>query len=435
MKRLLVIVAVLAAAAAIVFVSVEPADPRAPVETRIVEVRNFVATVQASGVVRPEESVDLSAEVIGRLLAVRVIPGDPVERGQVVALIDDATQRPIVEEQRALLRAAESDLADARLAAEDAARERDRARELHAEGVVSARRVEEADLAARRAVHGVTRAEQSVERTRSALRRAEEDLGKTVVRSPISGTVLSVPMEVGELVVASSSNLPGSTIMTLGAASSLLVEADIPEVDVVGVEVGQPARVTLAALPGGELAGEVIEIQRLGQREENSGFGAPAGGAEFFARVLLEAPPPTVRPSMSAEVHIRTDEREEAVAVPIAAVLRRYPEGMERQRTFSLAVGSGGARSDVSEQRAAGATGEDANGWEVVLVVEEEEGEPGGGRVVERRVATGLTDLLEIEVVSGLAAGDRIVVGPAAALRTLIGGDLVRFDLPADAPG
>lgn len=427
MKRILIAVAVLGAGTLLVVLSVETPDPSTPVEVTTVEIRDFVATVQASGVVRPEESVDLSAEVVGRLLEVRVVPGDPVERGRIVALIDDATQRPIVEEQRAMLRAAETDLADAGVAAEDARRELARARELHEEGVVSARRVEETEVGAERATHAVARAEQSVERTRSALRRAEEDLEKTIVRSPITGVVLSVDMEAGELVVASSRNLPGSTIMTLGTAGSLIVEADIPEVDVVAVQLGQPVRVHLAALPDAELDGEVIEIQRVGQREETRSFGAPTGGAEFFARVRLDDPPATVRPSMSAEVHIQTDRRADALALPIGSLIRRYPEGVERQRMFSVSMGSGGSRSSVSERRGdAAEAGEDQAGWDVVFVIEEDPRDADGSRAVERRIETGLTDLLEIEARSGLEPGDRVVVGPPGVLRGLSDGDPVR---------
>ncbi len=424
MKRLLLAAGVLAAGGVLVALSVEAPEPGTPVETRTIETRDFVSTVLASGVVRPEESVDLSAEVVGRLLEVRVVPGDRVEEGQIVALIDDATQRPIVEEQRAMLRSTRTDLEDQRVAAEDALRELERARALHAEGIVSARRVEEAEVGAERAAHGVARAEQSVERTRSSLRRAEEDLRKTVVRSPIGGVVLAVSMEVGELVVASSRNLPGSTIMTLGTVDTLIVEADVPEVDVVAVQVGQPVRISLAALPDAELPGEVIEIQRVGQREETRGFGAPAGGAEFFARVRIEDPPPTVRPSMSAEVHIETDRRQDALAVPIGALVRRYPEGTRRVRTISLTMDSSGSDTSYSDRRSEGG-GEDRGGWQVVFVVEPDE-ETGVDQVVERRVTTGLTDLLEIEVVSGLNAGDRVVTGPPAILRNLVDGAPVR---------
>lgn len=420
-KKLLLAAAVLAAGAVLVVLSVEPADERARVETRTVTPRDFVATVDASGVVRPGESVDISAEVVGRLLEITVRPGDPVEPGQIVARIDDATQRPIVEEQRAVVREAETALAGAEIEQEDTEREHARARELHEQGVVSARRVEETRVALDRAANGRERANQNIERARSALRRAEEDLRRTVVRSPMQGTVLSVDLEPGELVVASSQNLPGSKIMTLGTDDELLVEADVPEVDVVEVQEGQPAKVTLTALGETVLSGEVFEIQRVGQRDETARFGGAAPGAEFLARIRLLDPPAAVRPSMSAQVRIETDRRADALAVPIGALLRRFPEGADRVESFAISMGGDG--TDVSARTARRAGGseegeEPAGGWQVAFVVLD-------GGVEERRVETGLSDLLEVEITAGLAAGEVVVVGPALVLRTIEDGDEV----------
>ncbi len=422
-RKLLVGAALLAAGTAVVLLNVEPSDDRVRVETRTVTPRDFVATVDASGVVRPGESVDISAEVVGRLLDVTVRPGDSVEPGQVVARIDDATPQAIVEERRAAVREAETTLAGARIEEEDAARERDRARELHAEGIVSARRVEETRVAFDRAVNSRDRANQTIERARSALRRAEEDLSKTVVRSPMRGTVLSVDLEPGELVVASSQNLPGSRIMTLGSDAVLLVEADVPEVDVIEVREGQPVEVTLAALGETVLAGQVVEIQRVGQRDETSRFGGAAPGAEFLARIRLLDPPLPVRPSMSAQARIETDRRAGALAVPIGALRRRFPEGAEEERrVFSISMGGGGTDVSAGTNPRAGEGAGGAEGsvesWQVVFVVRD-------GAVEERRIETGLSDLLEVEITAGLGAGEVVVVGPALVLRTLADGDEV----------
>ena len=414
-KKLLLAAGILGGALVLVLANLQPADERPRVETRTVAPRDFVASVEASGVVRPGESVDISAEVVGRLLEVAVRPGDPVAPGQVVALIDDATQKPIVEERRAILREAETALAGARIGEEDAAREHERARELHAEGVVSDRRVEETRVALDRAANARDRASQNIERMRSALRRAEEDLRKTVVRSPMRGTVLSVELENGELVVASSQNLPGSKIMTLGTDDELIVEADVPEVDVVRVEENQPAEVSLTALRDLTLAGEVIAIQRVGQRDESARFGGAAPGAEFRARIRLLDPPTRVRPSMSAQVRIETDRRANALAVPIGALRRRFPEGVEEPRVISIAVGGGGTEVSGGTARRAGGGGDDpepAGGWQVAFVVRD-------GRIEERRVETGLSDLLEVEITGGLAAGETVVVGPPLVLQSL----------------
>ena len=418
MKKLLGAVLAASAAALVFWLSVETPDDRRRIETAIVSARDFVSTVEASGVVRAAESVDISAEVVGRLLEVRVRPGDSIEPGTIVALIDDATQRPIVEERRAALRQAESALADAEVASEDAERERARAERLHEEGIVSGRFLEESEVARQRAGIAADRARQHIEGARSAVRRAEEDLRKTVVRSPVRGIVLSVELEAGELVVASSQNLPGSRIMTLGTDDDLIVEAEIPEVDVVRVETGQPAEVSLTALGDATLAGSVFEIQRVGERDE-SRFGDSTRGARFLARIRLAEPPQSVRPSMSAQVSIETARRADTLAAPIGALLRRLPEGVTEDRMFSLSFSNRGTKAGSRVSRRGGDSGGGAaDAYQVVFVVEE-------GVAKERRVTTGLSDLFETEVLNGLSPGDEIVVGPPLALRSLSDGDSV----------
>ena len=427
MKKLLGAVLAASAAALVFWLSVETPDDRRRVETAIVSARDFVSTVEASGVVRAAESVDISAEVVGRLLEVRVRPGDSIEPGTIVALIDDATQRPIVEERRAALRQAESALADAEVASEDAERERTRAERLREEGIVSGRFLEEAEVARERAAIAADRARQHIEGARSAVRRAEEDLRKTVVRSPVRGIVLSVELEAGELVVASSQNLPGSRIMTLGTDDDLIVEAEIPEVDVVRVETGQPAEVSLTALGEATLAGSVFEIQRVGERDE-SRFGDSTRGARFLARIRLAAPPESVRPSMSAQVRIETARRADTLAAPIGALLRRLPEGVTEDRMFSLSFSNRGTEAGSRVSRRGGNRGDGAAGaYRVVFVVEE-------GVARERRVTTGLSDLFETEILTGLSPGDEIVVGPPLALRSLSDGDPVVTGTAASAP-
>ena len=419
MKKLLGAVRAASAAALVFWLSVETPDDRRRVETAVVSARDFVSTVEASGVVRAAESVDISAEVVGRLLEVRVRPGDSIEPGTIVALIDDATQRPIVEERRAALRQAESALADAEVASEDAERERARAERLHEEGIVSGRFLEEAEVARERAGIAADRARQHIEGARSAVRRAEEDLRKTVVRSPVRGIVLSVELEAGELVVASSQNLPGSRIMTLGTDDDLIVEAEIPEVDVVRVETGQPAEVSLTALGETTLAGSVFEIQRVGERDE-SRFGDSTRGARFLARIRLVEPPESVRPSMSAQARIETARRADTLAAPIGALVRRLPEGVTEDRMFSLSFSNrGGAKAGSRVSRRGGdADGGADRAYQAVFVVEE-------GVARERRVTTGLSDLFEAEILTGLSPGDEIVVGPPLALRSLSDGDAV----------
>jgi HlyD family secretion protein len=209
----------------------------------------------------------------------------------------------------------------------------------------------------------------------------------------MDGIIIQLDAEKGETVVPGSTNLPGSVIMTVADMSTLLAEVEVSEVDVVDVAIGQPAEVTVDALGTEPQHGRVAEIATSGRKDLS------LGTIRFRVKVALDNPHPDLRPAMTAKVAILTATSEQALTVPIQAVVKR-------------ALGE-----DGGELKGSAAKGVDKK--DVVYRIED-------GKAQARVVTTGIADELWVEVKDGLATGDEVVVGPYRTLKNLHGGDAVK---------
>ncbi|MGD8818078.1 MAG: efflux RND transporter periplasmic adaptor subunit, partial [Acidobacteriota bacterium] len=204
---------------------------------------------------------------------------------------------------------------------------------------------------------------------------------KTEIISPIDGRVTRLNVREGEMVVIGIQNQPGTTLMTISDLAEIDAEVKVAEADVLSIAHGQPATVTLDALPGRTFSGKVIEIGASAL--PSSGAGAAA--REFRVVVRLDRPEALLRPGLTCDVEIVTDERRDVLTVPLqAVVLRSGPDGAEQRGVFV-------------------ADGDDA-------------------RFVT--VETGIIGGIAIEV-SGIDAGVEVVVGPFQALRALEDGTAI----------
>jgi HlyD family secretion protein len=259
--------------------------------------------------------------------------------------------------------------------------------------LVSEERLDAAQLAVDMAWVELDAQRHAVEQYRSALDRTEDDLARTTIRSPMAGILVQLDVEQGETVVPGSTNLPGSVMMVVGDMSRLLAEVQVSEVDVVDVALGQQAEVTVDALGSEPQKGQVVEIATSGRRD-------PAQGTiRFDVKVALDEPDPTLRPGMTAKVDILTATREDALTIPIQAVVKRV-------------IGSDGDEL----------TGSDAKGRDeidVVYLIDDD-------KAAARRVTTGVSDELFVEITEGLEEGEEVVVGPYRTLKNLHADDRIR---------
>lgn len=385
----------------------------------------LVETVSAPGEVEAITSVELSARVSARIRRLPFQEGDAVAAGDLLVELDAtdlAAQLEAARQRRAGLvaslaveqariRGLEAGLESARAGLVDAEQERDRQAELAAAGDVSSRAREQAEMAAMSAGAGLAAEEATLEAARlnlevtrfsiasaeADIRRFEDNLADTTMRSPIHGVVTRLNVEVGELAVTGTMNNPGTVLLEVADLSGLDVVARVDEADVARVSVGQPAEVRLPAFPGDVFAGVV---QRVALSTPDSGSGSSGLGAtpSYETRVRLSELPDPVRTGLSATVEIEAARFEDVVLVPNQSIfsvpLESVPEAVRDavpQKPYTV----GGQRTAL-----------------VVYVVED-------GELRLTPVEIGASDAKNTVVVAGLEDDAPVVTGPFAAFESL----------------
>ncbi|MCU0234674.1 MAG: efflux RND transporter periplasmic adaptor subunit [Thermoanaerobaculales bacterium] len=404
MKKALIVAGVVVVLALVVWASLRDSGPRGEeVEVGAAERRTISSRVKATGEITPERKVEISAKVVGEIIALPVVEGQQVKAGQLLLEIERDLYESARDQARAALRQAEVSVRRQQVQLADAERRLQRTRELISDGLVSQEALDAAVLAVETVKVELEAQGHLIEQYRSALQRAADDLARTTIRSPMDGTVIQLNTEQGETVVPGSTNLPGSVIMTVADMSILLAEVEVSEVDVVNVKLGQEAEVKVDSLGDAAQRGRVVEIATSGRED-------PAlGTIDFAVKVAIDDPDPRLRPAMTAKVDILTATRDDALIVPIQAVVKR--------------------RFDASGEEVKGAEAKGLDEVDTVYRIAD-------GTAHSQRVETGISDELHVEIISGLTAGDEVIIGPYRTLKALRAGDRVSLKKDGDeAPG
>ena len=397
MKKALIIAGVVIALGLVIWASLRDAGPRGEeVEVQAAGLRSISSRVKATGEITPEKKVEISAKVVGEIINLPVVEGQEVKAGQLLLEIERDLYEAARDQAKAALLQAQVSVRRQEVQIEDAERNLRRVRELIADGLVSQEALDAAQLALDTAQVELEAQQHIVEQYRSALDRAQDDLARTTIRSPMDGTVIQLNAEQGETVVPGTTNLPGSVIMTVADMSVLLAEVEVSEVDVVDVELGQEAEITVDALGDEAEHGRVVEIATSGRQD-------PAlGTIDFAVKIEIDEPDPRLRPAMTAKVDILTATRESALTVPIQAVVKR--------------------RFDEDGEEVRGTAAEGRDEVDVVYLIDEE------GTAQPRRVETGISDELYVEITDGLSADEAVITGPYRTLKNLHAGDRVHVE-------
>ncbi|MGE3178093.1 MAG: efflux RND transporter periplasmic adaptor subunit [Vicinamibacterales bacterium] len=324
----------------------------------------FRSTVTASGEIVATRYADIGSSVMGKIVSLPVTEGERVKAGQLLARIDpvqaESELRSAAEQARALaaeeqaaaeaLRAAEAELAAAEARTRDADQRLERARTLAADGLTpasdldSARanadasraQVRAAEAAVEQARRTVAASGRRVAQARALQTRADDVVAKTSILAPIDGVVTRLRVREGEMVVVGLQNQPGTTLMTVSDLGAIDAEVKVAEADVLRLRIGQPAEVTLEALPGRRFAGTVVEIGASALPVTGTG----AAAREFKVVVRLASPDPGLRPGLTCDAEIVTAERTNVLTVPLqAVVLRQDAQGAERTGVFLVENG------------------------------------------------------------------------------------------------
>ncbi|HYO13768.1 MAG TPA: efflux RND transporter periplasmic adaptor subunit [Thermoanaerobaculia bacterium] len=402
MKKVLIGVVVLLVLGTIVVASIRSGkgEKGTEVYAEPVERRDLAQVVKASGELEPRVKVNISAHVIGKIERLFVEEGDRIERGQPFLQLEREAFLAQRDQWAAQLRSAQTAVRQAEVSLADSRHKLQRAQRLQTEGIFSSEQLEAAQLAETSAELRLQEAREAVSQTRANLTKAQDDLSKTTIFAPLTGRVIVLNAEEGEVVVSGTMNNPASVIGTIADMSEILATVDVDETEIVKVKVGQEAVLKVDALPGKEYHGRVVEVG-------SSGFNrASQPDVTFFqVKILFSDPDEDLRADMSVRAEIQTAEHGDTLVAPIQAVVEREPlEDQGETRTAST-NSPGGGRGEEETVKA-------------VFVIE-------SGKAVQRRVETGLSDETHVELTSGVKAGEQVVTGPYRALRDLKNGDAV----------
>ncbi len=462
----------------IVFISIKATrKDEVPVQTAKAQRKDVLKSkVAASGEIRAKEFVDLQAEITGVITDLVVHEGDSVKKGDVLLRIDPLQTQADTNSTRAQFDAASSEAraqefqilnAEAGLARDESALRSSRAeleqaqnnnvraqtsfkrkQQLHEDGLISREEYEMAqnDARASQSQLEVARARtaqqetqvqvskntiqqmktsltaaQSRTRSYSAnLVRANDQLEKTVIRSPLSGVITNLAVEKGERAVPGMMFNPQATLMTIADLSVIQAELKVDETDIVNLKLKDNAFVKVDALPDSVFEGEVTEIGNSPIKATTSTTQQEA--KDFKVIVTLKVPSTKLRPGMSCTGDIITNTKQNVLVVPIQALTIRDVEidkdgkyiepDLKKQKKADSSV----AKADTSKNQPK------KKELEGLFVVNSE-------KIARfRAVKTGITGESEIEILENLKEGEEVVSGSFQTLRTIKDGALVKID-------
>ncbi len=395
-KRIVAILFVLAVAA-ITAGSLRPSPPP-PVGIQAVSARKGPITrvVTAAGKLQAATEVKLSANVSGYLLELDAHEGDLVKKGQVLGRIDARRYSAQVAQQTANRASAAADVEGEKVKVAQLEQELTRVEKLASTGNASAAEVDtaRASLSGERA--RLQAAHERVAQADALLSEARHNFSLTTLVSPIDGVITKREKQVGERV--RGSELSEDVVLVISTLSKMEAKIEVGEHEVVYVKEGDAAEIEIDAFPDRKLPAQVVEVARNATVKNQ---GTEGEVTTFFVRLALTHPVDGALPGMSAQASIATDTRDQAIVVPIQAVTVRpdrdlAPGGPARDQR-PLPTPEAGKKQKREPLR------------KIVFVVED-------GVARARPVETGLASESEIEIVSGLKEGEKVVEGPYRVL-------------------
>lgn len=364
-------------------------------QTLPVEKRDIIVAVEAAGQIEPFVTVELKSKASGQILEINGETGQVVQAGTLLVQIDKRNPRNSLAQANASLEAAKA----RRSIAEAQSR---RAAKLLEERIINDVDFEQAQLEFANAKAEVVRAEVAVETARI-------QLDDTVLRAPITGTIIEKLVETGQVISSPIMDVGGGTLMLkMADLSQVQVRTLVDETDIGKITPGQPATVTVTAFPNQPFTGVVQKIEPQASADQTV--------TTFAVRIVLNNEKGLLKPGMNAEVAIRVTERLGVLAVPTAAlrtdrdlatsaVLVGLDEATARAQLDANALPSGTKTPTASTSD--GRYAFDNRYW--VFVKRD-------GKPVAVQISTGLTDLDYSEVLAGLAAGDEVYLLPSSGL-------------------
>src|SRR3954463_8245915 len=384
-----------------------------------VERRDLIASVTASGQVRPQTKVDVASDISGKIIRLQVKEGQLVTKGQFLLEIDPQQAQASVDRAIAALESAKANQVQAQANATQSKKSYERSADIKKNNpsLVSDEQLDQLRTAWDVAKAVSDASLHAVGQAQAAFRDAQQALGKTTGLAPMSGRVTRLNVEQGEPAVPGTFNKDAATLLTISDMSVLETRVKVDETDVARIRLGDSAQVQIDAFSDTTFIGKVTKIS-------NSSVKAAAATADqavdYEVTIQLMNAPSDTRPDFSATAKVITDKRIGVISVPIIALTARENEALTKGDT---AVGLGKAKpaKEIGKKDVEG-----------VFVVGSD------NKVTFRPVKVGIAGEKHFEIVSGLKDGEKIVAGTYQAIRELKDGALVReqkADAKKPAPG
>jgi len=413
------------------------------VQTGKVVREDLTSVVTASGEIKPKVYVNIGAILQAKITRLYVKEGDRVKAGQLLASLDNIQPAADVAANNAMVNASRMDADAAKAAVNTSEADLNMAKAEYERATLDYNRnkalydaqlIAKSDYDTKKAAYDTATAQIGQAKAKLAqakanldsaqghigqnvatLRRVNDVLSKTEYRAPFDGVITNLPVREGETVVPGIQNSPGSTLMTVADTSLITAEVKVDESDIVNVQLGQSAEVSIDAIPKQKFKGTVTEIggNAVLRSTGVSTAQTVSSGQEakdFKVVIALQNPPSNVHPGLSATARITTANRSGVLAIPIQALTIRERDdltpGKDKKGSVQAAVPAGNPKEELQG----------------VFVLRNKK------EAVFVPVTTGISATTDIEVTSGVKEGDEIVTGSYKVLRSLRNGASVKVD-------
>ena len=360
--------------------------------------------VQSPGDVEAVLEVEISSEIVSKIIEMPVEEGDTVQEGDLLCRLDDKNLLAAVESGEARVAQLRAAVNQAEAELEKAERDFTRQVRLSEAEATSDLEVRDYQTVRKRARAILEMRRQELVEAEAGLKRLREDLRKTIITSPITGVISRLNAKQGEVVVTGTMNNPGTVIMSISDLSKMQVRARVDEVDVPHVKAGQKSRVYLQSDPDAPVPARVVRVAAKGIKQPGRDV------VTFEALLEVLSDDERIKPGMTANVEIDVAKQDDAITVPIEAVVHRLrkdlPESIvkefdEKQTTL-----------DISDRAKQGQ-------YIKVLYVKDDD------LAHVRLIESGIADTRRVEIEAGITLEDTVIIGPYRTLDRLKDGKKV----------
>ncbi len=358
----------------------------------------IVQTITAPGIIELVDQADIAPEVMGQVTAVNADRGDRVKKGDILIELDDSDAQARMDSVDARIERLKTAINSAEADLEKAIRDSQGFESLAAKGFSTPTEVADAQTLLAKMTASLAMSRFDLKEAEASRKANVEAVKNTKIEAPMDGVVIDREVEEGEVVIAGTTNLPGSVLMTIGDVDKKQVRADVDETDVSLVKASQPTLIFLQSDQETSLNGVVELVAPTGKKEGEV--------VSFETIVAIEGKQPTLRPGMTATLEIEVKRSANALCVPVQAVVSRRLKDLPDTEIFQNWA--------KEQKRGPGETDDDIQARFVPVIFVKD-----GKLARAKPVKTGISDKDRIEILAGLEEDVEVVVGPFRALDEL----------------